>query len=280
MSVISSKKVFPQLPFTLFDVAIALSGFVLTTILTLGLYVLRQISGIESVSQLLGVSSPTLNLFIEYAVSGIILAIVYFLVVRRRQLNWRTFGFRPVKFWPTVGWVTLGFLVTFLVWVVVTPIFLFLTPQLDLAESQEIFQSNMTVFAQVLMIIYAVIVGPFIEEVIFRGVVLTGVSNDTSSIFSFFQAIFSNTGLGRFFTGIASFFSSEKSAPLRLLFGIVISTGIWSLLHFQANIIIFTTIFGVVLSYMYYRTQSLWACYLTHLVKNLIAVIALYLIGF
>jgi|GEM_PF-3569187 len=245
MSAISSKKIFPQLPFTLLDAAVALLGFVLTALLTFGLYILRQISGIESVSELLGISTNTLSLIAEYIATGIILTIVYFLIIRRRHLDWRKFGFLPVKFWTTLGWVTLGFIVTFIIWMAVTPIFIFFLPQIDLTESQEIFQSGMSITAQVLMIVYAVIVGPFVEEVVFRGVVLTSTSN-------------------RF----------------GLVMGVIISTGIWSILHFQANIIIFTMIFGVVLSYMYFRTQSLWTCYLTHVLKNLIAVIALYLIGF
>jgi membrane protease YdiL (CAAX protease family) len=51
-------------------------------------------------------------------------------------------------------------------------------------------------------------------------------------------------------------------------------------LHFQLNVIIFTSIFGIILSYIYYKSQSLWPCYITHVLKNLIAVIFIYAIGF
>ena len=98
--------------------------------------------------------------------------------------------------------------------------------------------------AQILMIIYAVIIGPFIEEIVFRGVVLPVLTR-----------------------------------KFNIAIGIIFSTLIWSLLHFQINVIIFTFIFGIILSYTYIKSKSIWPAYLTHVLKNLIAVLALYLLG-
>lgn len=245
MSEIFSKKPFPFIPFKLKDVVISLGGFFFATVLAIILYIIRlQFKGIESISGWLGISHPTLNILLEYLASGFILLIIWFFVLRKYRLDWNGFGFFPVKLWTLFSWVVLGFIITLIAWIVVTPLIVIFLPQIDLSESQDILVTGYTTTARVLVIIYAVLIGPFIEEIVFRGIVLPGLAN-------------------RF----------------NLIIGIVISTVIWSLLHFQINIIIFTSIFGVVLGYMYYRTQSLWPSYITHVLKNLLAVIAVYLLG-
>jgi len=244
MSKTSSNQSFPGIPFGIIDISIILAAYVIVILMTIGLYIVRQIIDIPSISDWLGISSALLGILLEYCSSIFLLLVIFFFIIRRYNLNLITTGFKSLKLKTTIIWVAVGFFATFLLWILVTPIIIILFPNVDLAESQNIIQTNFSPAAQALMIIYAVIIGPFIEELIFRGIILPGIANR----FNFFS-------------------------------GVIFSTLTWSILHFQWNIIIFTSIFGIVLSYMYYRTQSLWPTFITHVLKNLIAVIAIYLIS-
>ena len=238
------KEPFPSSPMHLIDAGVILLSFLASIVFSILIIIFKEIAGIGSLSQMLHVPSDVLQIFSEYLVATFILLVFFFFILRRHRLSLINFGFRPLPIFKTLAYVILGFMVTFVMWIIVAPIILIYLPEINLEQSQEIFKPDMTILAQILLVFYAVILGPFIEEVVFRGIILTAVSNRWGFIV-----------------------------------GIVLSTLIWSLLHFQINIIIFTSLFGIVLSYIYLKSQSLWPSFLTHVFKNLIAVIAIYIFG-
>lgn len=229
-------------PIKLLDALLVLSSFLISFLLAILLFFFKKLLGISSFSGSLGISYQTLEIIAEYCIAGFVILCVFVFVLAKRKLTWRTFGFKPLPLIKTFGYVILAFVATFVFWIVTIPFIMILFPNVDIAESQNIFQMGMPLSAQVLLVIYAVIIGPFVEEIVFRGVVYPAVSR-------------------RF----------------NIYAGIIVNTVIWSALHFQANVIIFTMIFGIILSYLYLKTKSLWPSYLTHVCKNLMAVIAIYI---
>lgn len=228
-------------PIKLLDALLVLSSFLISFLLAFLLYFIKKSLGIDSISKSLGISYYTLEVLAQYFIAGFVILAVYLFVIRKYKLDLTSFGFRRLPILKTVAYVVLAFIATFVSWIVLIPFIMIFFPTVDISESQNIFQMSMGPVAQVLLVIYAVIIGPFIEEVVFRGVVFPAVSR-------------------RF----------------NIYAGIIVNTLIWSLLHFQINVIIFTLIFGVILSYLYLKTQSIWPSYLTHVCKNLMAVIAIY----
>lgn len=235
---------FPSSPLYLIDAGIIMISFLISIVISFAIVFIRALFDIQSFSELLHMPSDVLRISAEYLVAGFILAVVCFYIFKKHNLNWQSFGFKPLPIFKTIAYIALAFLITFIAWIIIAPIILIYFPFINLEQSQEIFQPNMSLLAQILLIFYAVIIGPLLEEVVFRGIILPAVSNRWN-----------------------------------FAIGVILSTIIWSLLHFQLNVIIFTSVFGIVLSYVYLKSQSLWPSYLTHVLKNLVAVIAIYLFG-
>jgi membrane protease YdiL (CAAX protease family) len=236
---------FPNNPFQLIDAGIVLISFLVSIIISVSIILIRALFNIQSFSETLHIPADILQISAEYLVAGCIMAVIYVFIYRKYHLSWQSFGFKQLPVFKTIAYVALAFLLTFVAWIIVAPLILVFLPFINLEESQEIFQPNMSQIAQILLIFYAVIIGPLLEEIVFRGIILPAVSNRWNFVV-----------------------------------GVILSTIIWSLLHLQLNVIIFTSIFGIVLSYIYLKSQSLWPSFLTHVLKNLIAVIAIYLFGF
>ena len=96
----------------------------------------------------------------------------------------------------------------------------------------------------VLAFVSLVIVTPFIEELVFRGLIFKGLRRD----FGFVPAV-------------------------------IVSSGIFALLHGQVNVAIDTFILGTVAAYTLDKTNSLWPAILLHGIKNFIAFVAIFFIG-
>jgi len=236
---------YPHLhPYKLTDALIVLGSFFMSIILVLLLYLIQIIFHISSISSYVHISSYTLSILLQLFVAGLVFASTYIFIIKKNNQTIADFGFNLIPIAKLLGYIALGFLVTFASWIAIAPFIIVFFPGIDLAQSQDIFQKDMSIVAQVLMIFYAIIIGPLVEEVIFRGVLLPCLTN-----------------------------------KINIYFGVIVSTLIWSLLHFQLNVIIFTFIFGIILSYQYISSKSLWPSYLTHVAKNSLAVIAIYALG-
>lgn len=95
-----------------------------------------------------------------------------------------------------------------------------------------------------LLSLLAVGVAPFVEEAFFRGFVFSGVGK-------------------RFGYG----------------WGAVLSALLFALAHFQLGALVPIFLLGLLLAWLYWRTRSLWACILTHLAYNSIALLFMILFG-
>lgn len=236
-------------PFSFLPPISILDAFLVLCVLFAGLFfsIFVQIGkillGIKSLSAIVGLDPSTLRMLGEFGMVFLVFVAIYFIIFKKYHLDLSSFGFRRVPPIQLIGQITLGFIVTFVLWVIIATVIMVYYPHIDLGQSQNIFKTSMPIDAQVLLIIYAVFLGPLMEEVVFRGIILPAVTN-----------------------------------KINIYFGVILSTLIWSLLHFQINVIIFTMIFGFMLSYLYIKTKSLWTCYLAHLLKNLLAVIAIYIL--
>lgn len=236
---------YPHLhPYKITDALIVLGSFFVSIFLALFLYLTKIIFHIDNYANYFHLSPHTLSILLQFFVAGLVFLAIYFFIIKKYQLTLADFGFNSISLVKLFAYVALGFIITFASWIAIAPFIIVFLPGIDLTQSQDIFQKDMSIIAQILMIVYAVAIGPLVEEVIFRGVLLPCLAN-----------------------------------KVNIYFGVFLSTLIWSLLHFQLNVIIFTFIFGIILSYQYIASKSLWPSYLTHVVKNSMAVIAIYALG-
>lgn len=231
-------------PYRITDAVVVLLSFFVGLVLALSVYILKAIFQIESISSIVGINYDVLSILLEYFVALFVVLVIYLVIVKKYKINWVSFGFRKLPISKTISYIIISFVITFALWIALAPFIIIFFPHIDLGESQQIFNQNTHNIAQALLIFYAIIVGPFIEEIVFRGVLLPAIANKTN-----------------------------------ITFGLIFSTLIWSLLHLQINVIIFTFIFGIILGYVYYKSKSLWPSYITHVLKNLMAVIAIYALG-
>ncbi|MCP3933238.1 MAG: CPBP family intramembrane metalloprotease [Bacteroidetes bacterium] len=100
----------------------------------------------------------------------------------------------------------------------------------------EMYQSMFEGINPIVLIIGGVIIGPVCEEIIFRGIILEG------------------------------FFKKYKPNK-----AILFSALIFGLIHFQPLQVIPAFFIGLVLGWIYFKTQSLWVCIGIHVLNNLIA---------
>lgn len=271
--------------YRLFDVLAVLASFFVGLFLAIGILIVKKIFQLDSISSILGIPYDVLNVSLEYFVSLFVVMVVYFLIIKKYKLNWVSFGFQTLPIQKTISYVVISFIITFAVWVAIAPFIIIFFPYIDLGQSQEVFDPDMHFVAEGLLVFYAIIVGPFIEEIIFRGVVFPGVNrNNVKAVVEFLLkitfiklVIVKLLSLDEYNKFINTIIPQNKY--LYVVLGLFFSTLIWSLLHFQINVIIFTFIFGIILGYIYYKSKSLWPSYITHVLKNLMAVMAIYALG-
>lgn len=115
---------------------------------------------------------------------------------------------------------------------------------INLQQAQEIGYSNPSGFGLVLIFVALVLLAPFVEEVLFRGFLFTA-----------FRRTFG------FWVG---------AAIVSLLFAVA---------HGQANVGIDVFVLSMFLCYLREKTDSLWPSVALHALKNLVAFIALFIIG-
>lgn len=161
---------------------------------------------------------------------------LWLLVIRRFKLKLRDLGFRKFNTLSAILYIA-GFYGLLLVTImVVFAIVGVLAPEVNLDEKQNIFQFGRSTPGLLLSFIASVVIAPVVEEIYFRGFLFRAFSNSW---------------------GVAV--------------GALASSMIFGLLHFQANVVIFTIILGLFLSLMYHKLNSIWPPILLHFANNLIA---------
>lgn len=110
-------------------------------------------------------------------------------------------------------------------------------PSIDINQPQDhIFEFGTKGIGYIISFIVAVLIAPVIEEIYYRGFIFPAISKKTG-----------------------------------YLLGAIISSSIFGLLHFQLNIIIYTFILGLFLSFMYYKLRSIFPGIILHFLNNFIA---------
>lgn len=182
------------------------------------------------------VPSFVLDLVISAGAFGVVWA-----YLRRYKVGWQAVGWRrPVNLWKTLLYLILllvGFVVVAALLLAVLGLLIHgFNP--DQAQTND-FTTGASKHLSI-SIIALVLVPPVLEETIFRGFI--------------FPAIAKRTGL---------------------IWGAVISSVIFGLAHWQANISVYTFILGLVLCFMYVKLRSTIPGMALHMLNNLLAFAAL-----
>lgn len=181
--------------------------------------------------------------FAFYSISRLIGLGLIYILLRRRKVSLKEFGFR--KFSPKVAFISLAIALvvmivgTLIVFAIVSALY----PQVDLEQSQDVVFKNAVNIPQIVMAFLAlVVIAPVAEESIFRGLLLPAFAKKIGFV--------------------------AAAIVTSIMFGAV---------HGQLNVAIVTFVLGLILAWMYKRTDSLWPAIMLHSFKNLIAFALIYL---
>lgn len=178
--------------------------------------------------------TPT-ALVLQYAFSLVVEVGVIIWLARLRRVGLPEFGLRRTK----AQW----YLVAVLLYVVqifsIIGIFVLLNrffPAINTDEKQPVLEFGRSGWGFWLSFASSVVVAPVIEELMFRGIIFAGLA---------------------------------KQYPLWL--AAIVSSLAFAVLHGQVNVGIYTFVFGLILSWLYFRSGSLYPGILAHFINNLIA---------
>jgi len=198
-------------------------------------------AGFSGLAQGLSTNSIGLN-FAFYTLSRLLGFGLIWWFLKRRGMSLSQFGFRKFSIkkaiWLIVvaGLAVLGAAIA--VFVVVSIFF----PAVNLDQAQElVFTQATTPLELILSFIALIIIAPVVEESVFRGLLLPGFAR--------------NFGLAA---------------------AVVISAVLFGAIHWQLNVGIITAIMGVLLGWIYLKSQSLWPAIMFHSLKNLVAFILIF----
>jgi membrane protease YdiL (CAAX protease family) len=163
------------------------------------------------------------------------------LVLRKYKVSWSSLGLRkfsPVKAGLLIGGMFVAFIG--IVWVALIATKL-LVPGFDPDQAQvNEFTSAITNNAKLISFFALVVIPPIIEEILFRGFMFPAFSGRVGTLFG---ALFSS-----------------------LLFGFA---------HLQANVGVYTVVLGLLLCFMYKRTNSIIPGMVLHMINNYVAFAAI-----
>lgn len=185
------------------------------------------------------------SLYLNFALFGLSRGAGLYLVwrfIKRRGISLRRFGFKRFRPLQATGLIVSAMTALFVSSALVIYVTQRLFPALNLAQEQEIvFTAARGLPELVLAFAALVVIAPLVEEVIFRGLLLPALSR-------------------RFGIVAAS----------------IVSSFLFAAVHWQLNVGIITFIMGLLLSWLYYRTRSLWPAIMFHSLKNLLAFILIF----
>lgn len=180
------------------------------------------------------------NLGFELAVIVVEMSMVVWLM-RKYNLSLGDLGFRKFSIWKALLYIFLG-LILFSFFV--AGVFLLvsvLLPSVDVNQAQDTgFEFGHKGIGLAISFVATVVVAPILEEVYFRGLILPAVAKRYG-----------------------------------WLLGVLISSGVFAILHMQINVMIYTFLLGIVLSFFYIRLKSIIPGIFLHMINNLLAFVVL-----
>ena len=219
-----------RLPWGISD---AMFGFVLVAAGSLVALVLLSILRNDSANE-----PGPITIVAMSSLQVLMLAAVWLLAIKRRGASWSILGIRRAGLrWPIIGaWAALGLVLSLVAGAVYSGIVTVLgieslepppVPESVLGEGP----------IRLLTVGILIALGPFAEEVFFRGFLLM----------SFVQGI-----------GVVP--------------GVIIASGIFAISHPNIAVILPVFASGVILSWLYLKTRSIWPPFLAHMGQNYLAV--------
>lgn len=182
------------------------------------------------------------NLLIGLAGALLMTAMSWGFAATRSKNAWLALGFaRPRS--PVVSRIVAAAFLYMLVTVLLSALVAILVPGFDVEQEQDLGLAQPTTSFELAGIFtLLVIAAPVAEELLFRGIVFSGMSRS----WGFFPA----------------------AAISSILFGFA---------HWQPNVAIATAVLGWLLAWLYARTQSIWPSIFLHSLKNGLAFALIYL---
>lgn len=220
---------------------VAFLGGQLVGVGAVSLYIASS-EGIGLLDALGRVEGGITSLFIGYLFAQIIAIGFVYLFVWYRRGSLAALGFRSFKFSKAVGLMAM-FFVGYLIISSVTVIGLeAVDTGIDFQAQQEIgFLEASTTLEVLLAFIALVVLAPFAEELVFRGVLLPAFSK-----------------------------------KLGLTAAVILTSILFGILHPPVNAMIGIGVFAVFLALIYAFTRSIWPAIMLHSLKNLLAFIAIF----
>lgn len=195
--------------------------------------------------------TTTAQFWLIAAIDGLVMLFIWWLL-QRRHSSFKALGLRKPQ-GRDLLYALGGFIVYFLLYVIVATLAKVLVPSLDLEQSQQIgFQTAKTATQLSLVFISLVIIPPVVEEILFRGFLYTGLRTKWPK-------------------WLAAVVTSVIFAAAHLQFG----SGA-PLLWVAA---IDTFVLSLVLVYLREKTDGLGAPIVLHMLKNGIAFTLLFIVG-
>lgn len=228
-------------------IAIYLFGQLIGTVLT-WLLLFAAGNSPAQIDVLLSDPSATLQFAFMVLIEGATMAMVWFFL-RRRRTWWRSIGWVRPRLSDTV-FAGLGALAYYTLYIVLIQLISVTLPGINLEAEQDLgFATDTTGIALVLVFMSLVVLPPLVEEIVFRGVLYSGLRKSVNVVF-------------------AAIITSALFAAAHLLGGVEDA-----LLWVAA---IDTFILSLVLVYLREKRQSLWPAILLHAIKNGVAFLLLF----
>ena len=235
----------PMVPWNASDaLALTLIAFIggqLIGVGTVSLYVAASES-ITFLQALARVESEISTLFVGYLFAQVIAIGLVYLFVWYRRGSLASLGFRSFSFVKAAGFMAM-FFIGYLILSSLVIIGLEATDVgIDFQAQQEIgFLEASSTLEMLLAFIALVILAPFAEELVFRGVLLPAFSK-----------------------------------KLGLIAAVIVTSVLFGILHPPVNAMIGIGIFAIFLALIYVLTRSIWPAIILHSLKNLLAFMAIF----
>lgn len=183
-----------------------------------------------------------INAIVDYAITVTVELALLRWILHKYQLGWRALGLAKFHFWRAT-WLIIGFYFLFSVLIVgLFALLQALVPQINIDQAQatgfEHAHGSIELAAGFIVI---VLIAPILEEMFFRG-----------------------------------FLFPALTKRFQLIGGAIASSAIFGLLHFQANISIYTFVLGLFLCFLYYKLKSVIPGMVLHMLNNLIAYLIIF----
>jgi len=169
--------------------------------------------------------------------------------LKSRSANFKTIGLNRRPKWLDLGYVLLGFGAYFLLYVIAVNVAKAVTPHLNLDQQQQIGFEGAHNIQLVFVFASLVVLPPFVEEILVRGFLYTGLKNKLPMIWAVLI-----TGL----LFAVAHLQAGRGAPLLWVAAID------------------TFILSTVLIYLREKTGSLWASIGLHMLKNCLAFLSIF----